>query len=255
MKVSAKALLVVLCVTILSALLGCGGESGRRMGGIVYYTNDMSRVEAVRHIPYNKESGMDIYYPLISAGQEKQHTVILVHGKSPEDNLKNTGFYRSWGELLAASGFTAITFDWRLPKDITDLIAFVRNNAAEYRVDSESITVFAFSAGVDDGFRQALSLEGDYIKSVVGYYGSPPRNILNKKEELPPILLAIAGLDNQGFINSSLKFYEEAKSRGFYITKLEHPKGQHVFDMVNDDDTSRAIILQTVDFIKATISK
>ncbi len=249
-----KGLVFALIILCLGMMIGCSGQ-GRRLGGIVYYTEDMSKVTAERNAAYTKGEKMDIYYPLESQAGEKHHAVMLVHGKSSETNLKDSSFYKSWGELLAASGFTAITFNWRRPDDIAELIRCVRDNAETYRVDPNSITVLAFSAGVEDGLRQGLAVGGESIKSMVGYYGMPPKEILTQNEVLPPILLAVAGLDSKGFIDSSTRFFEEGSSLGFDVQLLEHPKGRHAFDLFNDDDTSREIIRQTLEFIKASAEK
>ncbi|KAB3531566.1 hypothetical protein [Alkaliphilus serpentinus] len=68
-----------------------------------------------------------------------------------------------------------------------------------------------------------------------------------------------------GKLNSFMAFYEGdtlkganddfvLKGKGLGI-EVEHPTGHHGFDIKNNDDTSRAIILQSIDFIKNHFNK
>jgi len=80
---------------------------------------------------------MDVYRP--GAPSDKAvPAVILVHGDGPPEwlkDIKDWGQYVSWGELLAASGFVAITFNHRSTEgwtriadsasDVEDLVALV----------------------------------------------------------------------------------------------------------------------------------
>src|SRR5690349_11067947 len=56
---------------------------------------------------------MDVYTPT-SAAAPAPGVVVLVHGGPvPRLGAKNLGVFRSYGELLAASGMAAVTFDHR----------------------------------------------------------------------------------------------------------------------------------------------
>lgn len=249
-----KAIVVVaLTVCLVFLFVGCSGQSGRRPGGIVYYTEKMSQVKAMSNIAYTETLKMDIYHPPESEHQSKYPAVIVVHGKSNETNLKDNNAFRSWGDLLAASGFTAVVFNWTTPGDIRNLIAHVRENAAEYKIDPENLAVIAFSAGVDAGLREALRMDGTYLKALVGYYGAPPRDVLNTREALPPVLLAVAGLDSEGFIKANDAFYQTGIEMGFNIARLDHPRGSHGFDLFNNDERSKEIILATIDFLRESM--
>lgn len=185
--------------------------------------------------------------------------MLFVHGSAPaQGNLKNHGQYVSWGKLIGASGQIAVTFNWDYPDPagIEQLIAFVREHADEFQIDRNRLCVFTVSAGVSVGFTVALKDMPAYVRCVVGYYGdpSPALELIAPQEadELPPILLAKAALDDPNFIEGTDRFVSDLTALRALLT---HENGVHAFDIRNDDDRSRGIIEQTMEFIKSHLEK
>ena len=66
----------------------------------------------------------------------------------------------------------------------------------------------------------------------------------------PPLLLAKAGRDAP-WLNANIdRLREQAAASRVVLELLEHPTGEHAFDIRNDDDTSREILRRTLSFIE-----
>ena len=92
---------------------------------VVYTVPGMDTVEVRRNLVYHHPEGgadllMDVYLPPGLAAGETRPGVLLVHGgpipaeMMPQlHRIKSWGIFLSYGELLAASGFVAVTFGHR----------------------------------------------------------------------------------------------------------------------------------------------
>ena len=234
--------------------------------GIVYAVPGMELVVAtytdVSFSTEKKSLKLDVYVPPDLAADERLPAVLFVHGSAPAArNLKNHGQYVSWGKLVGASGLIAVPFNWDYPdpSGIEQLIAFVREHADEFQIDRDRLCLFSISAGVSVGFTVALKDSPTYLRCVIGYYGnpSPALELIESREAagLPPILLAKAGIDDPTFIEGTDRFANELNALGAPVTLLTHENGVHAFDLRIDDDRSREIIEQTIDFIKLHLTQ
>src|SRR5262245_56296932 len=197
---------------------------------IVLSVPGMDQVSVRRNIVYKTGDGeplhMDVYSP---AGPPRPHpAVILVHGGPlPKLGAKNMGVFVSYGELLAASGFVAVTFDHRFleparladaASDVKDAVAHVRGDAATLGVDPQLVAVWAFSGG-GPFLTAPLKERPAWLRAVVAFYAvldlqvPPPgvdsgigpelraefSTVLGLGEDArsaPPVLVARAGLDD-----------------------------------------------------------
>src|SRR5207248_9529265 len=106
----------------------------------------MDAVRIQRDLVYTPEGRrLDAYAPP-RAGRFP--VVMLLHGGVPDDvpvRPKDWGLYRSWGRLLAASGFTAIIPDQRIgfpdprlafaAQDVESALGYVHGHAAQLSAD------------------------------------------------------------------------------------------------------------------------
>lgn len=233
-------------------------------GGIVYSIPGMEAIVPVHaDIPYSTENEafkLDVYAPPGIAPEMRLPAVLFVHGSaSAQRNLKEHAQYVSWGKLIGASGLIAVTFNWDYPNStgIEQAIAYVHEHAAEFQIDSERLCIFAVSAGVSAGFTVALQEMPPYLRCLVGYYGNPSPALewiaTQDASQLPPILLVKAAQDDPTLIAGTDRFASELTSRSAQVTVLLHENGEHAFDIRNNDDRSRAIIEQTLEFIKRSL--
>ncbi len=77
-----------------------------------------------------------------------------MHGLGPAElvkHIKDSGQYVSWGQLIAASGLIAVTFNHRSPDehssladvggDVDELVEYVREYSGELQVDKERLAI------------------------------------------------------------------------------------------------------------------
>lgn len=155
---------------------------------LVYAIPDMEQVPVQKNITYKTADGvelqMDVYHPIDLQKGSLRPAVIFVHGDAPPEFLKDAkdwGVFVSYGQLVAASGFIAITFNHRsteeftkvyeVASDINDLINHVRNNGEALHLDKDAIGIWAFSAGGPFGLRAAMSEAPGFVRCIVSYYG------------------------------------------------------------------------------------
>jgi acetyl esterase/lipase len=259
---------------IVYAIPGMDEISPRR--NLVYKTNGDEKLLA------------DLYLPVAKHGQAAYPVVIFIHGAVPEGvKPKDWAAYMSWGRLLASSGIAAITFNLRLygswkggydsasvpiaATDVEDLVRYVRDNGVRLGVDPDRICLAAFSAG---GPLLSVSLRQSpaYVRCYVGFYSylgdpmspnspdagrfSPLVALKSPGIRIPPMFIAKADLDQTRLNGTNLNetitsFVDADRAIGSEVTLVEHPNGRHGFDIVDDDDTSRAIIKKAVQFMKS----
>jgi len=222
-------------------------------GEVVYQISGMDRIEVSKDIIYKVDKGrelqMDVYYPL--EGKSKGGTIILIHGNTTSKNFKDIDFYASYGRLLGASGFTAITFNWRSqtnPEDISDLIRYVRQNSQELKFEGNKLGIVAFSGGVEKGIEAAVESD-DSIAAIAANYGKLPMSILQSGKSVPPIFIADAALDTSFPKGTNDEFIKQAKAGGFDITHIVHSTGRHGFDVYDDNKQTHDIIKKMLNFL------
>lgn len=224
---------------------------------LVYKHPNMNIVTIKSNIVYNpaedKPLMMDIYYP-IEANLTQPKTVIMAHGSSSMENIKDMDVFQSWGKVMAASGFTAIVFNWRpddAPTDMSDLISYVRENYEELKIHKDNISLFAFSAGVENAFKEAINGNSEFIKSIIAYYGKIDSNSFEhlEKNNTPAVFIAMGALDDIFSTDCNDEFIKNAKKLGSRVEFIIHSKGEHGFDVFNDDEETKLIIDKTIEFI------
>ena len=257
---------------------------------IVYSVPGMTRVKVVKNLVYKRVQGeelkMDVYSQLATPRRARRPAVIFVHGGRVPPNLLTTpkewGAYVSFGQLVAASGFVGVTFNHRfytwnsLPdsqSDVMDLIAHLRTSADSLGIDKDHIIVWTVSAG-SLFLSQPLRDVPAYVRSIVAYYPqldlqdqrkaapssvtdetlrefSPVYHLEKSGKNVPPLFIARAGLDDASLNGGIDRFVQIALSKNLTIELFNHATGQHGFDIEDDNDRSREIIMRTIDFIKA----
>ena len=255
---------------------------------VVLSVPGMDAVKATRDLVYKKTGGqplhMDLYAP--PGPLQPRPAVILIHGGPiPRIGMKNIGQFVSYGQLLAVSGFVAVTFDHRFlapgrltdaSADVTDLVAHVRKNAGSLGIDPERLALWAFSGG-GPFLAAPLRERPAWLRGVVAYYAvldlqQPPagaddgistevrqsysaiRGLGDDARRAAPLLVARAGLDN-AWLNGGLdRFVQAAVAKGATLDLLNHPDGRHGFDILDDDARSKEIMRRTLDFLRDRLS-
>ncbi len=251
---------------------------------VVFSTPGMDAVNVRRNVVYKAAGGellhMDIYAPPDPA--RPRPAVIFVHGGPvPRLGSKNMGLYVSYGELLAASGFVAVTFDHRFlaparladaASDVVDAVAHVRDSASAIGVDPDRLALWVFSGG-GPFLAAPLRERPAWLRAAIAYYAlldlqQPPPGVddgltpeLRKRfsaidglgesaRGAPPTLVARAGLDNPWLNGTIDRFVQAAVDTGASLDFLNHPDGRHGFDFLDDDERSKEIIRRTLEFLR-----
>ena len=257
----------------------------------------MEQVQARRNRIYKQvgdlELAYDVYYPLDFDERESRPAVVFIHGEGPAEILKNAkdwGQYVSWGQLAAASGLVAVTFNHRssewftklyeVASDVDDLMSHIRANAAALGIDPARIGVWVCSGGTPVGLRMVLKAGANRIKCAAVYYGRTNLEMMRARikseatdellrefspelllrgmagKDVPPLFMARAGRDQLPMVNETLdRFVALAIEKNAALDFLNHPEGEHAFDLLNADERSRQIIGRTLRFLRERLVK
>jgi acetyl esterase/lipase len=227
---------------------------------------------------------MDIYYPHDLPATSQLPVVIFVFG-FPNSvvlerfgiKLKDSGQYVSWGQLAAASGLIAITYETTQPeKDIYSVLAYVRKNARTLQIDGDRMGIWACSGNVPTALAVLVNASAD-LKCSVLYYGvmfdwggsnemeeltnrieaaypCKAKSVDNLSQEIP-LFVVRTGEDNPQLNKSIAYFVCEAAKRNLPLTFVNYSKGQHGFDLENDTLASQEIIKHTLAFLHEHLFK
>jgi acetyl esterase/lipase len=148
-------------LSLLLALLAAPPEdmAARVSRPVALRVPGMEKVRIQRDLVYDPGAGLrlDAYAPPRSG---RYPVVVLLHGGVPDEvpvRPKDWGLYRSWGRLLAASGFATVIPNQRISfpdprlvlaeQDVANAIAFIRGHASKLSADASRVCMVAFSAG------------------------------------------------------------------------------------------------------------
>lgn len=271
----------------LSVLCGELSAQSMREAPVVLPVPADARIEVRRDLVYKRDGDdelrMDVYLPSERALAARLPAVVFIHGGPVPadwtDGAKATGQYASLGRLIAASGWVGVAFNHRfadagsLPvaaTDVLDAIDWLRSHAAEHSVDPDRLCVWAISAGglfVAPWLRQPPP----FLRCLLLYYAAvEPATLQRMLADMPPefvveydavaaiasgaaaslpILIARAGHDFEALHTATERFVTAGLTAGATIDLLNHPAGQHAFDIRNDDERSREILRRSLDFI------
>jgi acetyl esterase/lipase len=230
--------------------------------------------------PDGRTIPLDVYRPAPTGGDTSPRPVVVfVHGDGDPETLaraKDWGQYRSWGRLAASRGFVGVTFShvstrgWTSLSPVAAEIATVLSDVQSrglsvYGADPGRVAVWAGSAGVPFGVAAAYAARPE-VRAVVACYGpldlgsnpalvtvSPIVYLESLGARLPSTLVVKAALDRPDNNASIDSFVRRAAELGAPVELITHETGHHAFDIVDDDDRSRAIIERIAGFLATAL--
>jgi acetyl esterase/lipase len=255
--------------------------------GSLPLVHPVPQVEIQRHtFIYRSLSALnleaDIYRPATLQANQRCLAVIMIHGGPVERqaNPKDWRMFKDYAALLAGLDVVTVVFNHRLygpaeyftaQGDVSALLEHVRVHSASYNIDPNRLLLWAFAGG-GPLLTVALNPPRASICGLIAYYcvldfamaaksGAPaaPREILENLSPAvqvrrngchAPILAVRAGRDTASSHRSLATFLEAALAGDVAIELLNHPEGEHAFDVRNDDARSREIIARTLQFIR-----
>ncbi len=225
---------------------------------LVYQVPGMEKVLVLKNVTYKKtDSGeltLDLYYPPDFHKGSVLPAVVFINGVGDVagSKLKEWEPYRSWGALVAASGWVGVTFEARGPynqsrPDIADLFRFLHSDGARLGVDVNRIAAWVCSGNVFSGLPVLMEETLPGVVCAVVYYGSAqPARI---RGDLP-VLIVRAGRDNRELNQSIDRLVGMAVASGAPWTLVNAPGSHHAFDVLDETEESRRIVRQTIEFFR-----
>ena len=253
---------------------------------VAYEVAGMNDVIAKKDIPYLKTSdsvlNMDIYYPPKFDFKRKIPAIVFVFGYTNEGQLKTAKHqlrtwspYTSWCKVVAASGMAAIVYETINPEnDLKSLIQYINSNTDNLNIDVNKIGAYSCSANTPTEIAYILNDSNCIFKCAVVYYGiflttdfkyistidtlSQNMGFVTPRLSEPtswnrkvPFMIIHAGKDFVPHTNESLtNFVEKAIIQNVPITLMIHSNGVHGFDIYTDNESTRQIIKNTLEFWK-----
>jgi acetyl esterase/lipase len=222
---------------------------------VVYRVPEMAKVAVEADVPFKDVSGgalhLDVYHPPDRERGARLPAVVFVNGVGVPA-LKGWAIYRSWARLVAASGFTAITFESRRPQvreDIRDLFAYLRSHAAELGVDADHVGLWSCSGNTGPALAYTTSEAGAWLKAVVVYYGwVGDRDVAMIRGDQPFFVLR-AGRDDTELNRRLAALAARAVEADAPWTVVNAPRLTHAFDALDDGPESRQVVRDTLAFL------
>ena len=260
---------------------------------VVYSVPGMDKAQVRRDIVYKSvdtERGkldlkLDIYLPSGAKQGNSLPAVVLISGGGIEGapyDWRDGGVYQSYGRILAASGFVGVSYSKRYAPgpaaengiaDTRDLVAYLREHAADFHIDKDRVAYWAFSAG-GGVLASILAESAPATRGVLCFYcvaeasvsglsaedAEKKRRVFSSVYQLqqgghrfPPLFIARAGLDNPN-LNAGLDaLVSAALAKNLSVEVLNHASGRHAFDILDDNDRSRDIIARAVQFLRTNL--
>jgi tetratricopeptide (TPR) repeat protein len=131
------------------------------------------------------------------------------------------------------------------------LLRFLLQEGAKWNVDADKTGLWTCSANARTGMQLAHKSDIVPVRALAVYYGGP--DSLGQLRQDLPTLMVRAALDAQ-FLNTGIdNFIQSSLQQDARIEVINYLHGMHAFDIFTNTDESRAIIQQTVDFLKKNL--
>lgn len=218
-----------------------------------YDLPNMDRI-GVANVTYKDDLSMDLYYPPDFDFGQPLPVVLFVHGvRDMSRTLKETGWYVSWGQLVAASGMVGVNYDVSDPlENIVDVLHYLQASAPTLGIDPQRICLWASSGNPPPAILAMTRQNESYhagLRCAVIYYGS----VMKLNGEFPSdfsILAVRGGKDYAGFSDHITDLTDWAQEQDVAVTLIDYPEGTHSFDVTMDTPRTREIIQQTLTFMQ-----
>lgn len=255
---------------------------------IVYTLPNMDQVKIQHNIEYVEVNEntlhFDIFYPPSFTSDSKLPVVIFVMGYADKTmnemvgcKLKELESYILWSKLIAASGMAAIIYETDQPiSDLLEIIDNIQQNATKLQIDEKRIGIWSCSGNVPTALTVITPSNEHLIKCAVLYYGVmlswddsdvipklaeqigfeyPTGMSFSQISQNIPQLILRAGLEEIPHLNDSIDhFVKNSVSNNIPITFVNNSKGQHGFDIYDNNENSRELIKQTIRFLQFHLS-
>jgi dienelactone hydrolase len=187
---------------------------------------------------------MDVYRP--APGSSTRRPALIFFNRAVGQDRK-WDFYAAWARTAASKGLVGIVPDLRGGSEAADfklLLAHLEQRASEYGIDS--IAVYAASGNVSAALPALQDPTVTAVKAAVIYYGAA--TVPQIRLDLP-ILYVRAGLDRPPLNEAIVTLTSRAIAQNAPWTLLNYAGGHHGFEAVDDSETTRRVIDDTLTYV------
>lgn len=187
---------------------------------------------------------------------EKRPAVIFLNavGDQNGDKPKDWAVYKTWAQLIAASGFIGVTMEAdgeNILQNLKSLFSFIEQEGDKFGIDSKRLGVYSASANVEQSTKFLLNENAPKgIKAAVLYYGGVPDGELRKDL---PVMFVIAESDMPRMENSIPELWKRITESGAPWTVTFASRQPHAFDSFSNTAEARRLIQQTIAFWKTNL--
>lgn len=192
---------------------------------------------------------MDVYQRPRVGGQLRPVLIFFNRAVGAE---RKDPFWTAWARTAASRDIISILPDLRKGRDTSDfrtLLDYVMRRGTTLGIDTSAVAVYAASGNVRTAFPLFEQPELVSIKSAIIYYGTAA--MTHFRRDLP-VLYVRAGLDRPAVNQEITTLAALGIAQNAPVTLLNNPTGYHAFEIFNDDDATRAVIDQTLEFVRRT---
>lgn len=254
---------ILILTFCLSAVL-CLGQSPSELSpthwGVVLDSPAMKDVTLKKDVTYLKDErstlAADIYLPPGMKAGETRPAVIFLNaiGDGPAGRVKEWEIYSSWPRLVAAHGMVGISMDadgGRIQDSLGGLFAFLEREGSRHGIDASRLGVYAASANTTQSIIYLMSDRASKgIRAAALYYGATPSPETPFRRDLPVLYILAEGDLHGGFGQQSANLWQRVSEARAPWTLVFAADLLHAFDAFQDNDTSRRVVMQTLDFWK-----
>jgi acetyl esterase/lipase len=231
----------------------------------------------VAEVRPQRDDNLDIYRPAeAGAGAEARPVIVFVHGGPIPADLRpaprDWPVFAGYGSLAASHGIVGVTVDHRLhspaayPTAADDVAAAVEQARALPGVDPGRVALWFFSGGglLTSGWlaeppRWLRCLAATYplLAPLPGWEVDErfrPVEAVRSAGTLP-ILLTRVGRERPEIAVTVEAFVAEAERRHAELTIIDVPEGQHSFDILDHNESSRAAVSQAMTWVAAALRR
>jgi dienelactone hydrolase len=268
-----RAALAILAVALVAVPAADGYRNPTAGKAVVLQVSGMHRAKVKRNVVYQRSPKlrMDVYRPRSARGRLP---AVLLGG--PPGSGRTSGQKVGWAQLIAASGLSAVAFDIRSdgrlqsPRnpalDVQSAIAYVRSHSKRLGIDPNRLCTLGFSApwhlwATMRDPRSWLRCNVvyyeplDFQSAALGDEFSALTYLRRSPGSIPPMLVLKAGRDANEGINESIdRFHAAATELHADVRVLTDQEAAHGFDVGPRTARARAIVKQTLRFLKARLA-
>jgi dienelactone hydrolase len=239
------------CITI--ALLGAGLSAASAQAPRLAFSRPSPNVRVSTDVPFDTANGVGLSMDIYRLARGARPALIFFNRAMGAE--RRGSLYEGWARAAASHDLVGVVPDLRdgsEARDFEALLRYLTSHGAALGIDTAAIAVYAASGNVFTALPvlERPGLTG--VKAAVIYYGTAP--VTTFRHDLP-LLWVRAGLDRPAVNEEIAALASRAIAQNAPVTLLNHPTGYHGFELFNDDDATRAVIEQTLTFVRQTTTR